>query len=708
MRKIRRFIRKLFIASAPAAAIFASASCDFLSAPINNALENILPPSTKKPSEPGKNDEDNIPIPPVENPVEPKPGKDDLDTSGKDTKEPQPSLPNQHQKTPDQVQPPSKKDDKKNSQNTQKRVNPSKNDIDKDPDVDEKKYNSLIEKGKKNFTIDARGFSSSSRSIALYESRKNNDIYVDFEEIVSRLDRIYGSGRLDSSQQSFWKVSYDLGNNTKLIFDEYNDRIQFNSDSVFALAPANYLPPKENFIKFLLNKTQSFSGYEGLKTLDLKKYDMDIIVDSGKVYLPLSIFNLIFASNNYFNVVYNNDKFSAIDYDKVSAYNNSRRYPSAFYDIFDNNTSSISKVQSPTKQQRINNFHYLAFLFDNFYGLSHKLYSQFNATNFYDFASKTELEEKLLSSKPEDYRRAYESLIYSYLNDLHSSIVTKSFYGYKSALLRGKKRGSIKDPGKASLSSVHKHHKEIYDFLKEKRQYSAHPLYHDLNLNNKITHIYKDTARIVFDSFEGDGSSNIENGQYDSFNLIRAALEKIATDDKENNVKNIVLDISLNGGGSVLAMQQVLGFITQKPIEIVSHNIASHEFTLNKYSVDTNKDGLFNEKDYITKYNWYVLIGQNTFSAANLFAHVAKKLPNVKVIGQKSGGGMFAILPTVLPDGTFIYLSGPNGFSAYNGKNIHSIADIDYTENGVEPDYKLGYDHFYEHNLLDYLDKNAK
>ncbi|SYV90216.1 transmembrane protein and tail specific protease [Metamycoplasma alkalescens] len=83
----------------------------------------------------------------------------------------------------------------------------------------------------------------------------------------------------------------------------------------------------------------------------------------------------------------------------------------------------------------------------------------------------------------------------------------------------------------------------------------------------------------------------------------------------------------------------------------------------------------------------------NSFSAANQLTSIVKEMGIAKIIGQKSGGGMSAIMPIVLNDGTTITISSPN--NAVHGENNQEI------ESGIEPDIKLDYKDFYNDAAID-------
>nr|WP_307908642.1 hypothetical protein [Mycoplasmopsis bovis] len=51
---------------------------------------------------------------------------------------------------------------------------------------------------------------------------------------------------------------------------------------------------------------------------------------------------------------------------------------------------------------------------------------------------------------------------------------------------------------------------------------------------------------------------------------------------------------------------------------------------------------------------------------ANLLTHIAKENKFATILGNKSGGGMWSILPVVIPDGTSFKFSSNNAWISVN------------------------------------------
>ena len=156
-----------------------------------------------------------------------------------------------------------------------------------------------------------------------------------------------------------------------------------------------------------------------------------------------------------------------------------------------------------------------------------------------------------------------------------------------------------------------------------------------------------DTAVIYFESFQEDLAR--ENSFYtklptredldkSSFALAYYAFEQIK---KNGNVRNVVFDVSSNGGGAAAALVSILGFLSKDgEVNITYRDLLNQSDVSEYYHVDTNLDGNFDDQDgYGGQYNFYILTSGGSYSCANALPYFAQRDHGAKVIGQKPGGG---------------------------------------------------------------------
>ena len=136
------------------------------------------------------------------------------------------------------------------------------------------------------------------------------------------------------------------------------------------------------------------------------------------------------------------------------------------------------------------------------------------------------------------------------------------------------------------------------------------------------------------------------------------------------NTKGIILDLRNNGGGSIANISQIASRFTEKKFlawrEAQKGGPGRNEFTAFKENFIEPKG----DKKYLKPV--IILTNRRCYSATTFFVATMLNLPNVKVIGDWTGGGGGAPTSTQLPNGWVVRYSGtitltPNGFNIENG-----------------------------------------
>ena len=207
-----------------------------------------------------------------------------------------------------------------------------------------------------------------------------------------------------------------------------------------------------------------------------------------------------------------------------------------------------------------------------------------------------------------------------------------------------------------------------------------------------VTYVKKgDTAVCIFDSFndlneeawnnyyDGKGPMpTLENTKEDDMVIFLDALYKAAADPE---VKNLIIDISANGGGSADIVMAMTSLILGKSY-ISQDNPLTGQHSLVEYEVDRNFDGVFDEADTKVHYdlNFAVLTSGMSFSCGNLFPSILKD-NGVPVMGATSGGGACAIQAMCTADGFCFQISSFRArLNTLDGQNIDA---------GVTPDLPI-------------------
>ena len=157
-----------------------------------------------------------------------------------------------------------------------------------------------------------------------------------------------------------------------------------------------------------------------------------------------------------------------------------------------------------------------------------------------------------------------------------------------------------------------------------------------------------DTAVIYFNAFKENlltrspsyylDPMKPEDESEDNFAFFYNCFEDIKTHDE---VKNVVINICDNGGGSAAALLAVLGFLSEDgEVKISDMDMLAGNYREEYYHVDTNLDGICDDQDgFGGQYDFYILCSGSSYSCGNALPYFAQKNGLAKIIGTKPGGG---------------------------------------------------------------------
>jgi len=201
---------------------------------------------------------------------------------------------------------------------------------------------------------------------------------------------------------------------------------------------------------------------------------------------------------------------------------------------------------------------------------------------------------------------------------------------------------------------------------------------------------------IRFDAFARTSNSSVflGNGKLgnipyneNTFNLFHDAFVDLKANHPE--VKNIIVDESINGGGDCTTLLELAGFF-MKEVNISTKETVSGKVTNYTYQVDTNLDGAYDDKDFQANgYNVYVLISPCSFSCGNMFPMLMKNNQAGTLIGATSSGGCCIVFPTVTSQGDFYQISGNQKTGTYLDGVFNS------NDNGIHPEISVAYKDYY-------------
>ncbi len=194
-------------------------------------------------------------------------------------------------------------------------------------------------------------------------------------------------------------------------------------------------------------------------------------------------------------------------------------------------------------------------------------------------------------------------------------------------------------------------------------------------------------AVIVFDNFLQDNPGNLTDLEKiagaNTYWFLTKAFEDIAN---YTDVKNVVIDLSCNGGGVIQQCMLALCFLRDTDEFFMAeknhldNSIAKFYFNINTGSATSLKKN----------YNFYVLTSGYSFSCGNFFPAVCHYQLGVPVVGQKSGGGGGVVKPTQTSDGALFQTSASAEMCAIDANGNYVCIDA-----GVPVDLEVPYDKFY-------------
>lgn len=520
-------------------------------------------------------------------------------------------------------------------------------------------------------------FTCNSTSMKLYFHNDGALPYVDVLSFVATLDGVIDVPifryRFDINTSTLNLMRYYSNQTYSLVkFDWKINAIYGNNSCFDGILKST---SQTNYSSYLKSVDYYHYGEDKI-ALYLGYYFLDILYSNGKCFVPLVVANLLFCSQNGYNVFYNGDKLYGY-FGELSTNDTN-------YDLIRNSSKNGQTIPFDLSAY---NEKSLELIFDYFYGL--KSYKKYN--HFFDYMS-SENRINYQSRDPVVSYKGLNDIVYNQLDELHTRVNIPSMYA----------------PKNINVDINHGERRESY-YARKNTQSSLR----QSRFPNGVPAVryYGDTAIITFDSFKTGSNSQIYNSdgsiksdawKYDTYFFMRYCMNDIS---KHSEIEDVVIDISLNSGGNIGAMIRALGFLTDETIDYSTLDTLTEEYHTTNYVVDTDGNGRYNDDSY-SQYNWNVLVGENSFSAANTFTSIVLQEGLATVIGQKSGGGMCSVMSVALADGTGISISSNNSVRYVKNENGKKV--FRQIESGLNPNYTLDYNDFYNDSAIVNLVDAAK
>ena len=444
---------------------------------------------------------------------------------------------------------------------------------------------------------------------------------------------------------------------------------------------------------FVRYKSVTYSPATVTTTLDFGAYGIDIRADGkGTVYFPFATLADMYTDLYYHHAGFNGEKVVA---------NTSVNEVSLAEIDPDYNKPLLARTTRPAD---LTEFTYkeLCFAMDRFYGYPGRIPFEealkakgLDKTLEEDIACGPAIKKLLLSDQLSDYLVGMIGLTGVYFDghtamDLTGNAMEKGdsekyaelFQAYQATVAENQ------DIVELVMSSIGSMMSMVAD---QQAVASLRPKVY----GEGVTYFKKgDTAVCVFDSFNdrdekawddfyaGKGPlPTIETAEEDDMVIFLDALQKAAADPE---VKNLIIDITANGGGSLDIVMAMTSLIMDKSY-ICQDNALTGQRAIVEYEVDRNFNGLFDAADRDVRYdlNFAVLTSGTSFSCGNLFPSLLHD-EGIPVMGATSGGGACAIQAMCTADGFCFQISS---FRARLNNLEGQIIDA-----GITPDLPIAVD----------------
>ena len=409
----------------------------------------------------------------------------------------------------------------------------------------------------------------------------------------------------------------------------------------------------------------SMAGYEGyyhnrqgdMLDFHMKDYDIDLISVDDACYVPFQTMNDLFLGMEYLQYIFTGERVLGCAYKAPLADQRFDVEPRQFSEDF---------AQF--------NYNELRFLLDGFYGLK----PEHNIKDFGTLtAMETDLVQDLAGTDPRKFDLALMVLIGRYLDDGHSGFLSGSVLaGEQDPALNALARSLVAGPSSKAMSAQG----QAFDKARRDVYRSWVPGYEEVG----------DTAFVTFDEFlqARDNEDYYKVDLFDSpdpqdtIDLIIYANEQIK---RENSpIRNIVMDLSNNGGGMACAAIFVMSWFLGDASVTLRDTLTGAQTNMS-YHCDVDRDGTYDEAlDTVSKgYNLYCLTSVNSFSCGNLVPAACAESGKVTMVGQTSGGGSCVVLPCTTASGALFQISGTHQLSIMKNGSFYNI------DSGIVPDIIL-------------------
>ena len=446
-------------------------------------------------------------------------------------------------------------------------------------------------------------------------------------------------------------MTFDFSKNTISVMDYNFFFIERKEGTMIRLHSAD-----EGYVK-IGDDNNELAGDEIV--FDLTAYDIKMIREEDKYYVPFQTVIDIFMGEIPYTAVYNGEA------DFFTTGEN-------FYD--DNNELTefgklYYSVEPKQRSEELAKFSYneLRLVLDYFYGLK----DVHGIKNFERVFNNNGYDQLLSGVEPKNADGALYKAIHYIINDQHSRYLSASHYSgsdFTKKLRDAMGQGPCRSETLAIKNKLSEKRKKYYP--------DGVPGYEEVG----------DTAFITFDDFSKPAKNYAEEAataeDKDTIGIVSYAISQILRE--KSPIKNVVLDLSLNLGGAAPAAGFVISTFLGDAHLSVRDSLTGACGTY-AYKSDSNFDKEFNEKDTLANKDLrlFCLTSKVSFSCGNLVPCIFKQSGDVALIGHHTGGGACGVTPLSTADGSVFKTSSNMQLSFLRNGSFYDV------DQGVDPDYYI-------------------
>ena len=446
---------------------------------------------------------------------------------------------------------------------------------------------------------------------------------------------------------------------------------------------------------FLRYNHQELTPASATVTFDFSKYGIDLRGDEKAVYFPFTTIADIFSDMDFHLAGYNGEKVIVLTGE-------------------DEDTSDVTKLEperakelleAESREEDMAAFCYseLCFVIDHFYGMPGRSPLEGGIKN--DGLDKTldaiehgpTIKKLLKSTNTDEYFFGMKSLQVLLHDGGHTNLMVdyNLFMAPAEEYEMEEYFEEWKERNKEFEDTYPYLYQPLMDLIEEFMESSKREEISMYRPSTSDQTYYKegDTAFLMYDQFGPINNKAwkeyYENGCQGETPAIdeefpgdlSVVLDALKQASEDPEVKNLVVDLACNTGGDfdvLMAMSVLMG----GPNYYYSENLVTGQRQISYFDVDSNFDGVFDEKDKDVKYdlNIAVLTSDVSFSCGNFFPSMMQDV-GFPIIGERSGGGSCAVHPFITPEGMQFQISSARDRIA--NKNWENI------DGGVEPDFVI-------------------